>query len=298
MNSITADRQKLFGDLLIATQYSKRKRLVRLMSHPWRMLYPKLLGMARRTKEIKSRTFWGGEMNVIYPEPVSMKIWRDGYFEEAVCLYMLNLLKEGMTFIDIGAHFGFFSLLASYLVGKKGKVLAFEPIPNTFHQLQKNITNYSQYPNVTIYNCAGYSVDAEIKFYDYGIEDSAYNSAFGLRKNGSLTVAKNEIKAKARKLDTFLKENGIEKVDFIKIDAESSEIHVLKGMADTLRNSNPTVILEVGDFDIDGVPNSKEIVDWLQHMNLIPYEMREGKISRHVVKERYEYDNLLFVPNN
>src|SRR5438093_12209338 len=215
MDNHSADRQKLVGQLLVASRFSKRSRAVRLISHPWRMLYPKLLWMAQRTKEIKSRTFWGGDMKVIFPEQVSTNIWRYGYFEENVCLYLLSVLKDGMTFIDVGAHFGFFSLLASYLVGQRGKVLAFEPVPNTFHQLQNNISNYSRYPNVEIFNCAAYSEDTEIKFYDYGLEDSAYNSAFGLREKGNPSIPPKEIVVKARKLDTVLKVHGIEEMDLV-----------------------------------------------------------------------------------
>jgi FkbM family methyltransferase len=298
MNDLSPDRQKLMRQLNNASRFTKRKRIARLARHPWRMLYPKLLEIGRRPKEIRSRTFWGGEMNVIYPETVSMNIWRYGYFEEAVCLYMLNHLKEGMTFIDIGAHFGFFTLLGSHLVGPKGRVLAFEPTPSTCRQLQKNIVNYSEHPNIQIFNCAAYNEEREIKFYDYGIQYSALNSGFGIRRKDAAAFAKNEIKVEARKLDNILKEGGIDHVDLIKIDAESSEIHVLKGMAETLNGSRPALILEVGDFEIEGVPRSKEIVAWLQGMGYSPYQVREGKMVPHEVMENYEYDNLLFLPNN
>jgi FkbM family methyltransferase len=298
MNDLSPDRQKLMRQLNNASRFTKRKRIARLARHPWRMLYPKLLEIGRRPKEIRSRTFWGGEMNVIYPETVSMNIWRYGYFEEAVCLYILNHLKEGMTFIDIGAHFGFFTLLGSHLVGPKGRVLAFEPTPSTCRQLQKNIANYSEHPNIQIFNCAAYNEEREIKFYDYGIQYSALNSGFGIRRKDAAAFAKNEIKVEARKLDNILKEGGIDHVDLIKIDAESSEIHVLKGMAETLNGSRPALILEVGDFEIEGVPRSKEIVAWLQGMGYSPYQVREGKTVPHEVMENYEYDNLLFLPNN
>src|SRR5438093_12090398 len=214
-NNFTNNQNELMRRLSIATHSSKRMRALRLMTHPWRMLYPKLMKIMRRTENVNARTFWGGEMSVILPEQVSTNIWRYGCFEENVCLYLLSVLKDGMTFIDVGAHFGFFSLLASYLVGQRGKVLAFEPIPNTFHQLQNNISNYSRYPNVEIFNCAAYSEDTEIKFYDYGLEDSAYNSAFGLREKGNPSIPPKEIVVKARKLDTVLKVHGIEEMDLV-----------------------------------------------------------------------------------
>lgn len=295
MNSHITDRQKQLKVKLCASmRLSKRKRVVRLITHPWKMLYPKFMKVARRTKEVKVRTFWGGEMTVVLPEDVSTNIWRYSSFEEDVCLFMLNSLREGMTFIDIGAHYGFFTLLGSYLVGREGRVLAFEPTPTTCQQLLRNVTNHSEYPNVETYDCAAYSENTQIKFYDYGLENSAYNSIFGLRKKHSLLNRKNEIVVETRKIDDVLNEKEIRNVNLIKIDVESSEIHVLKGMVETLRNYKPNIIIELGDFEIHGVPESKEIITLIREMNYSPYEVRNGEIVQHAIKERYGYGNLLF----
>lgn len=297
MNSYITDRQKQLKVKLCASmRLSKRTRVVRLITHPWKMLYPKFMKVARRTKEVKVRTFWGGEMSVVLPEDVSTNIWRYSSFEGDVCLFMLDFLQEGMTFIDIGAHYGFFTLLGSYLVGKEGKVLAFEPTPTTYQQLLKNVTNHSKYPNVETYNCAAYSEGSEIEFYDYGLENSAYNSAFGSRKVDSSSTGKNTIIVKARRIDDILREKELKSPNLIKIDAESSEMHVLKGMIKTLRNYEPNIIIELGDFEIHGVPESKEIIKWLRHVNYSPYEVRNGEIVPHVIRTQYEYSNLLFVP--
>jgi hypothetical protein len=121
-------RQDLINKLSSAVYRARRDRLKRLVANPWKMIYPKLLTIIHKTREVKARTFWGEEMHVWLPENVSKSIWRYGFFEEDVCLYMLYHLEEGMTFIDIGAHIGFFTLLGSHLVGKKGNVLSFERI--------------------------------------------------------------------------------------------------------------------------------------------------------------------------
>jgi FkbM family methyltransferase len=52
-----------------------------------------------------------------------------------------RMLRPGMTFVDIGAHVGYFSLLAASLVGETGRVLAFEPSPDNFELLQANVRN-------------------------------------------------------------------------------------------------------------------------------------------------------------
>ena len=52
---------------------------------------------------------------------------------------LISILKPGMCFVDIGANFGYFSLVASKLVGDSGKVLAFEPMPNFYKRLEWHI---------------------------------------------------------------------------------------------------------------------------------------------------------------
>ncbi|HDG98741.1 MAG TPA: FkbM family methyltransferase [Desulfobacterales bacterium] len=286
-------REYLINKLSSAVCIAKKNRLNKFIASPWKMAYPKLLSIINRGRKVKAQTFWGEEMNVWLPEPVSKSIWRHGYFEEDVCLAMLYYLERGMTFIDVGAHIGFFTLLGSYLVGREGKVLSFEPTPSTYRLLKKNVANC---PNVCVYNCAAFSEETNIKFYDYGLEKSSYNSAFGIRMRGYSPKMQNEITVMARKVDNVVKEEECREVNFIKIDAESSEMHVLSGLTETIREYRPYIIIEVGDFKIDGVPNSREVVAWLEKRGYIPHEIQSSKFVRHRKKAFYEYMNLLFIP--
>lgn len=235
-----------------SSRFEKKSRATRFVTSPVRVIFPKLLMLAKVTWEIRARTFWGGTMNVILPEVVSMQIWRHGFFEADVCLYMMNSLKEGMTFIDVGGHFGYFTLLGSYLVGGTGKVLSFEPMPATYEQLKKNITRNAPHPNIDAVRSAGYSENATITFYDFGLEDSAFNSAFGSRKvrlEGVASPIGRAVPVDAKKIDDVLEEKKIRGVDLIKIDAESSELFVLYGLLQTIRMYKPSIIVEVGDAD-------------------------------------------------
>lgn len=289
------NKQKdLKNELFNAVKSSKRDRLIRLILHPWKMLYPGLLKVCRISRQIRTRTFWDGDMNVVFPELVSVNIWRYGYFEEDVCLFMLNYLKEGMTFMDIGAHFGFFTLLGSHLTGKTGKVFAFEPLASTFNQLQNNISDHSCFSNIKAYNIAAYNKDADRRFYDFGLEYSAYNSIDRSRMDGSLPV-KRELTVTAKKIDTVVKEEAFNNIDMIKIDAESSEVLVLEGLSQTLKIHKPLIILEVGDFSIKEGQGSKETIKFLQQIGYTPYEVRNHNIVPHNIAEYYSHANLLFI---
>ena len=66
---------------------------------------------------------------------------------------LMEVLKEGSVFFDLGAHVGFFTLLASHLVGDQGRVVAFEPNPENIKYLNKHI-EWNQRKNVTVIEAA------------------------------------------------------------------------------------------------------------------------------------------------
>ena len=296
--NLDKQRKDLVNNLYLAVSLSnnisKKNRLNRIIANPWKTTYPKLLNIANKSKKMRVSTFFGKEMNVLLPEVVSVNIWRYGFFEgDGVCMPMLQCLKEGMTFIDIGAHIGFFTLLGSSLVGEAGKVLSFEPTPSTFKFLSENI---SDFPNIHAYNCAAFNEERKLKFYDYGLEQSAFNSAYGMRTSGCSPSTQSEIFVKARRVDSVIKEEGCKKINFIKIDAESSEIYVLEGLSETIEIHKPYIVIELGDFGISEVPDSQEVVRWLQKRSYTPYEISDGQFIKHKRQDSYEYMNLFFVP--
>ncbi len=244
-------------------------------------------------REVEAKTFWGEEMNVILPEAVSSCIWRYGFFEREVCAFLLGLLQPGMIAIDVGAHLGFFTRLAALLVGKRGKVLAIEPIPYTFQRLKRNIVGLS---NVDACRCAAFSGNGHIRMNDYGVEYSAFNSAFGIRLREERVPAKTQTLVETRAIDGIVEDTGYECVNLVKIDAESSEMHVLKGMTEILQKHRPHLIVEVGDFQFDGAARSEEIVRWLEAWGYSVYELNGWQLTPHKKRSNYEYTNLLFVP--
>jgi FkbM family methyltransferase len=261
------------------------------------MVFPNVLKSIGATWEVRARTFWGGTIDVILPEAVSTHIWRYGFFEEDVCLFVLNSLKKGMTFIDVGGHFGYFSLLGSCLVGESGKVLSFEPIPATYGQLMKNVARNAPYPNIEAIRSAAYHLNTTLNFIDHGVEYSAYNSAVATREGGPAGPASPEGKAvlvDARKIDDVLAERNPGSVDLVKIDAEWSELFVLQGLVRTIEKYLPGIILEVGDVTGSDASTSRDIITWLGNHGYDAYEAKGDTIVPHESRDRYEYGNLFF----
>jgi len=158
--------------------------------------------------------------------------------EEITTELFKNVLKEGDVFIDLGANIGYFSLLASRLVGKKGKVFSFEPEPTNFSCLKKNleINNYRQ---ARSFLKAVSDKNGKIKLFvcDYDTGHHTINQYEGIKSysRGRSTVEK-EIEIDAVTLDSFLGDKT-DRVDVIKMDVEGAEMLALIGMDKVLRDN-------------------------------------------------------------
>jgi FkbM family methyltransferase len=126
--------------------------------------------------------------------------------------------KEGDIVVDCGAHIGKYTIYASKLVGSRGKVLAIEPEPRNFEILNKNC-QINHCKNVILLKNAVWDSDKELKLFITN----------AVTEHSLKRVTQNFIKVRALKLDTLLGKLKLEKVDWLKIDAEGAEIEVLKG---------------------------------------------------------------------
>jgi FkbM family methyltransferase len=278
---------------------SKGTRIEKIKKSPIKLPISKIVELFSQWSDkpltIKAKTFWNENMRVVIPELVSLCIYRYGFFEEDLTRMVLKYLKPGMTFFDIGAHFGFFTLFGSFLVGYEGQVHSFEPTLSSFNVLKTNVLNKG---NVILNDCAVFSKRKTILINDYGIQYSAFNSIYSARLPqdiiSKLKLQKYEIKTIS--IDEYVESKGI-RPDFIKIDAESSEFEILLGMEETITKFQPMISVEVGDIGVNDVPTSKDLIDFLINRGYQPYEFIGDRIIKHAIKNEYNYKNIIFVPN-
>ena len=270
---------------------SKVQKLCRIGA---RIGYSGLLArLARKPRRKQARLFWGDDMTVVLPENVSMSIYRYGFFEGDVSHMLLETLHRGMTFYDIGAHFGYFTCLASELVGPQGHVHSFEPTPSTFEILG---INGRKRPNVQLNNAAVFSTNSQLTFQDFGVRYSAFNSAVGSRLDETMErqATAKSYQVEAVTVDEYARRTG-NLPDVVKIDAENAEYDVLMGMEQTLQESKPTVSIEVGDMGKDSASGgSARVVQFLQEHGYRAFEWLNGALRTHIKRAGYEYGNLLF----
>ena len=241
-------------------------------------------------KLVLTRTFWDRKMYVVLPEVVSSDIVRFGFIESNVARSIIKFISKNDVVIDVGAHFGFFTLLMSELVGTKGQVHSFEPIPSTFKILRKNSEYFE---NIQINKKAIWSFNDQIYLNDYGLSDSAFNSYREPRGAELFNKKVNKVKVDAINLDEYVKSSNINP-KFIKIDAESTEYEVLLGMKFILQNIKPIICLEIGDLGVVGARKSKDVIKYILKYGYEVFEFNSKKFSRHKLKEEYKYGNLVF----
>jgi len=154
-----------------------------------------------------------------------------GEYEEETTKLFHEIIREGMTVLDLGANIGYYSLLAGSLIGT-GKVFAFEPFPETFSLLRRNI-QINGFTNITPINKAVSNLIGKQKF--FSVNDPTSNSLFQ-KASGESTKT---IEVDSITIDAFVYENKLT-VDVVKMDIEGAEIQVLAGMNKTIIN-NPNI---------------------------------------------------------
>lgn len=150
-----------------------------------------------------------------------------GVHEPYTTLLFDKLVKERMTVVDIGANIGYFTLIAAGLVGEKGRVFAFEPEPQNYAVLVKNVAA-NGFNNVTT-RCMAVSDTTGNAPMFIDDEDSGSHS---LVKTAQRCTRSTMVDVTC--LDDFISDAG-GTVDIVKIDAGGTEVSILSGMYNTIR---------------------------------------------------------------
>ncbi len=165
-----------------------------------------------------------------------------------------QMAAPGMTMLDIGAHVGYYSRRYAKVLGKNGRIFAFEPHPRTFAALQHNVRRL---PQVTAVQLALAEQEGSAELYDYLMMSASGSlhydeSMAALQKSQTQqtdiaprigqTFTAQTFTVRTTPVDDFLTAQGIEQVDLVKMDIEGAEIGALRGMKRTIANS-PNLVL-------------------------------------------------------
>jgi FkbM family methyltransferase len=189
-------------------------------------------------------------------DSIAREVCFTGMYEPQETAIVRAVLKPGMTFIDVGANWGYFTLLAGHLVGAHGRILSLEPDPRLFRKLEANVA-MNRLEQVRAFQLAAADTAGSLTL--AGFDEAQGN--FGLSRilekedvhlftdarctspcmaNGLRPRSQKDecplFRVLARTLDGLLAEAGLGNIDLIKMDIEGAEGMALNGMRETLKS--------------------------------------------------------------
>lgn len=170
---------------------------------------------------------------------VTLPILFYGEYEPETTQLLKQVLLPGMNVVDLGAHIGYYTLLAARLVEPGGKVYAFEPVPETFELLVKNVKVNGYDDLVVTIPKAISSGSSRIRI--FSDSKSSVSAKCFPSHNGQAFFEVDAIS-----LDEFFREKGWPSVHLVKMDIEGAERAALEGMKElSFRNPAMKLIIEV-----------------------------------------------------
>lgn len=179
----------------------------------------------------------GMKIRVASNDYVGGMILRRGYYEPETVALIQKLLPPGAVFLDVGAHVGQYTLVASQQVGAAGQVHSFEPDPETFRWLAGNV-RLNRLRNVRVNQAALSDESGKKRFYFATPRDIGSNSL-----SRPLNDSGRSCDVVCTTMDEYVAANGIERVDLIKVDIEGAEYAMLVGAQHLLSRPNKPVII-------------------------------------------------------
>jgi len=189
----------------------------------------------------------------IYDSPAFKNFLKDTPHEAGEVKFLESIAKEGMNVIDIGANIGITTMALAKKIGRRGKLYSFEPTPEYFNILKKNISS-NGLENVKVYELAVTDQIGRVDFYRKELSSGIVFEEGAEKFEVSTTT-----------VDRFLSEEKIEKIDLINMDCEGSELLILKGAKETLRKNEVKIFCEIHhDFLKQLGQSVEDLVEYLQ----------------------------------
>jgi len=220
-------------------------------------------GLGGKTVRVKMRM--GAVMDVDPLDEDGWVLFRDRGIQPEVVSVLRDLLHPGDGVLDIGAGYGYFTLLVCSLVGPKGHVYAFEANPTVANYLSANV-GLNDYPNVRLHKVAVSNENGTGKLYVAAGHTGVTSLA---PVEGEKTTA---IAVTTKTIDSFASE--LPHVRLVRVSAPGSERAVLEGMKDLIGYDHPYIELEMGSRATRRVAGeAAKILSALHGFNYATYEI-------------------------
>ncbi len=232
-----------------------------------------------RTLKLKINTAWS----------MGFSIYWSGFHEFHEFLFLNKFLNKDMVFVDIGANLGEYSLFAAKRLSS-GKVLAFEPLPKMYALLEENKA-LNSLDNITVFKYGLSEYESILPIHEIEDAHEGLSTFFpGAQKSRAVTNVPLKI------FDKEFESMDAQRIDFIKVDIEGSELTALKGAVKSIQKFRPMVMVEINKqtyakagYSVDDVYN------FFSGLSYSPFEItRTGSLKKSTRKP--VLDNIVFKP--
>ena len=198
-----------------------------------------------------------------------------GLYDSALTRLLPSILRSGSVFYDLGANIGYFTLIASGIVGPNGHVYAFEPIPENALRVKQSLER-NGISNVTVIEAAVLNSTGSTTMF---VSDMSSNSGWG--SIVSSPTRQRKITVATTSLDSLVYDHGAKNPDVVKIDIEGAEPFALEGMSRLLsQDSGPDVIIELNSYLLTRSGFSpSDLVQLLRNKDYFLFELQEQRIN-------------------
>ena len=250
------------GAIKVLKKLNTRLRHPALRAMPWaRTLYNLAYDLFRPRKGIVLQDVLGHQMYVNCEDQwIGPHLLRYGVWEPFGTRVVQSLVKPGMTVVDVGANIGYYTLLCASLVGKRGRVVAFEPDPDNFRLLERNVRLNGCDQVVTVPKAVS-SERGTTRLY----LDAANRGAPSLRQS-NVPVLRGSVEVETVRLDDCLNDSmGTQSVDVLRIDAQGAEWQILTGATKVLDNASLDIVMEFWPVGLQNFgADPQQCLAWLE----------------------------------
>jgi FkbM family methyltransferase len=218
----------------------------------------RLFGLYRRAwaklaRFQRAQTYFGAVVECDLRDRVPEFIFHFGHWEPNISYWIGQRLRRGDVFVDVGSNLGYYSLLASGIVGPEGKIIAIEASPRIYARLVQSL-EANACANVRTENVAVAQEPGRVTIYSGPAGNSGATSTLPQWRDG-----KAEAEVAALPLSQILSSDEIRRVRLIKIDVEGAEAPILQQIVSTIDSYPQDVEILVECTLVDKAPEWEEI---------------------------------------
>jgi FkbM family methyltransferase len=219
----------------------------------------------------------------LYNSPDFKNFLEDNPHERGEVKFLETIVEEGMNVIDIGGNIGITTVTIARKIGRRGKLYSFEPIPEYFNILKKNISS-NRLENARVHELAVTDQVGRARLYQKELSSRIVFEEGAKKFNVSTTT-----------IDRFLDEEKIERIDLINMDCEGSELLVLKGARETLRKNKVKIFCEIHHDFLKQLGQSVE--DVIEYLQSLEFQLQSVSLNDLKMGKNFETCDYVYAQN-